>query len=499
MGNAFMDDFMATFKHEGLTFDDISLVTQYADFLPNDTSIETSFSRNIRLNIPFVSAAMDTVTESEMAIAMAKLGGIGVIHKNLTPEAQADEVRKVKYYLNGFIRTPISFSPEQTVEEMLNVKEEKQYSFSGFPIVDSDGRLVGIVTARDVKYLSDYTQKLADVMTRNVITAPQGTELQTAYKIMKENKIGKLPPVDENGRLTGLYSFSDVKTLIQNDAPAYNRDPEHRLRVAAAIGPYEERRIELLAAAEVDAFVIDTAHGHSKGVIETVKILKNRYPHIDVVAGNVATGEAGKALADAGVDAVKVGIGPGSICTTRVVAGVGTPQVTAIYQVRKAIGDELPLIADGGIKQSGDVAKAFAVGASSVMMGSVLAATLESPGEKIIHHGRRYVLYRGMGSLEAMKKNKGSRERYGQCDVDNSKLLVPQGVEGMVPYRGALWEVIHQFAGGLRYSLGYCGTRTIAELRQRAKVIRVSSSGLKEAHPHDIIMSKDAPNYMSEN
>ena len=495
MGNAFMDDFMATFKHEGLTFDDISLVTQYADFLPNDTSIETSFSRNIRLNIPFVSAAMDTVTESEMAIAMAKLGGIGVIHKNLTPEAQADEVRKVKYYLNGFIRTPISFSPEQTVEEMLNVKEEKQYSFSGFPIVDSDGRLVGIVTARDVKYLSDYTQKLADVMTRNVITAPQGTELQTAYKIMKENKIGKLPTVDENGRLTGLYSFSDVKTLIQNDAPAYNRDPEHRLRVAAAIGPYEERRIELLAAAEVDAFVIDTAHGHSKGVIETVKILKNRYPHIDVVAGNVATGEAGKALADA----VKVGIGPGSICTTRVVAGVGTPQVTAVYQVRKAIGDELPLIADGGIKQSGDVAKAFAVGASSVMMGSVLAATLESPGEKIIHHGRRYVLYRGMGSLEAMKKNKGSRERYGQCDVDNSKLLVPQGVEGMVPYRGALWEVIHQFAGGLRYSLGYCGTRTIAELRQRAKVIRVSSSGLKEAHPHDIIMSKDAPNYMSEN
>ena len=495
MGNAFMDDFMATFKHEGLTFDDISLVTQYADFLPNDTSIETSFSRNIRLNIPFVSAAMDTVTESEMAIAMAKLGGIGVIHKNLTPEAQADEVRKVKYYLNGFIRTPISFSPEQTVEEMLNVKEEKQYSFSGFPIVDSDGRLVGIVTARDVKYLSDYTQKLADVMTRNVITAPQGTELQTAYKIMKENKIGKLPTVDENGRLTGLYSFSDVKTLIQNDAPAYNRDPEHRLRVAAAIGPYEERRIELLAAAEVDAFVIDTAHGHSKGVIETVKILKNRYPHIDVVAGNVATGEAGKAR----VDAVKVGIGPGSICTTRVVAGVGTPQVTAVYQVRKAIGDELPLIADGGIKQSGDVAKAFAVGASSVMMGSVLAATLESPGEKIIHHGRRYVLYRGMGSLEAMKKNKGSRERYGQCDVDNSKLLVPQGVEGMVPYRGALWEVIHQFAGGLRYSLGYCGTRTIAELRQRAKVIRVSSSGLKEAHPHDIIMSKDAPNYMSEN
>ena len=499
MGNAFMDDFMGTFKHEGLTFDDISLITQYADFLPSETNIETQFTRNIHLNVPFVSAAMDTVTESEMAIAMAKLGGIGVIHKNLTPERQAEEVRKVKYYLNGFIRTPISFSPDQTVEEMLRVKEEKQYSFSGFPIVDDNGKLVGIVTARDVKYLSDYSARLSDVMTKHVVTAPCGTELQQAYKIMRENKIGKLPTVDANGRLTGLYSFSDVKTLIMNDAPAYNRDPEHRLRVAAAIGPYEEKRIELLAAAEVDAFVLDTAHGHSKGVIETVKYLKKNYPGIDVVAGNVATGEAGKALADAGVDAVKVGIGPGSICTTRVVAGVVTPQVTAIYQVRKAIGDELPLIADGGIKQSGDVAKAFAVGATSVMMGSVLAATLESPGEKMIHNGRRYVIYRGMGSLEAMKKNKGSRERYGQSDVDDSKKLVPQGVEGMVPYRGALWEVIYQFAGGLRYSLGYCGTRTIAELTARAKVIRVSTSGLKEAHPHDIIMSKDAPNYMSEN
>ena len=492
-----MDGFMEQFKYEGLTFDDISLITQYADFLPNETSIETQFSRNIRLNIPFVSAAMDTVTESEMAIAMAKLGGIGVIHKNLTPEMQADEVRKVKYYLNGFIREPISFSPDQTVQEMLRVKEQKQFSFSGFPIIDSNGKLVGIVTARDIKYLSDYNVRLSEVMTTELITAPHGTELKVAYEIMKQNKIGKLPTIDKDGRLTGLYSFSDVKTLIQNDAPQYNRDPEHRLRVAAAVGPYDEKRIELLAAAGLDAFVIDTAHGHSKGVIETVKYLKKNYPDIDVVAGNIATGEAGKALADAGVDAVKVGIGPGSICTTRVVAGVGTPQVSAVYEVRKAIGDELPLIADGGIKQSGDVAKAFAVGATSVMMGSVLAATQESPGEKIIHQGRRYVIYRGMGSLEAMKKNKGSRERYGQSDVDDSKKLVPQGVEGMVPYRGALWEVIHQFVGGLRYSLGYCGTRTLAELRARGKVIRVSSSGLKEAHPHDIIMSKDAPNYMS--
>ncbi len=499
MGNAFMDAFMETFKYEGLTFDDISLVTQYADFLPDDTSIETNFSRNIRLNIPFVSAAMDTVTESEMAIAMAKLGGIGVIHKNLQPKQQADEVRKVKLYLNGFIRTPISFSVDQTVEEMLKDKERHQYSFSGFPIIDNNGKLVGIVTARDVKYLTDYSVKLKDVMTSSLITAPEGTSLQDAFKIMKSNKVGKLPTVDSNGALAGLYSFSDVKTLILNDAPAYNRDAEHRLRAAAAVSPHDEARIELLANAGVDAFVIDTAHGHSKGVIETIRYIKKHFPNIDVVAGNIATGEAGKALVEAGVDAIKVGIGPGSICTTRVVAGVGTPQVSAVYEVRKAIGDAVPLIADGGIKQSGDVAKAIAVGATAVMMGSVLAGTLESPGEKTIHHGRRYVIYRGMGSLEAMKKSKGSRERYGQADVDDAKKLVPQGVEGMVPYRGAVWEVIHQFSGGLKYSLGYCGTRTIPELTARAKVIRVSSAGLKEAHPHDIVMSKDAPNYMTEN
>ncbi len=499
MSNQFIDGFMAAFKHEGLTYDDISLLTQYADFLPDDSDVSTNFSRNIKLNIPFISAAMDTVTESEMAIAMAKLGGIGVIHKNLSPEAQADEVRKVKQYLNGFIRKPVVFREDQTVQEMLNSKKLHDYSFSGFPIINNDGKLVGIITSRDIKFLTQYDMKIADVMTQPPVTAPEGSTLQEVFQVMLKNKVGKLPTIDANGVLTGLYSFTDVRTIIENMEPAYNRDSEHRLRAAAAISPYDEARAQALADAGVDAFVVDTAHGHSKGVIETVKMFKGRYPGIDIVAGNIATYDAAKALLDAGVDAVKVGIGPGSICTTRVVAGVGTPQVTAVYEAYKAIGEEVPIIADGGIKQSGDVAKALAVGASSVMMGSMLAGTLEGPGEKTFRNGRRYVIYRGMGSLEAMQKNKGSRERYGQRDVDDTKKLVPQGVEGMVPYRGSLWEVVHQFLGGLKYSLGYCGARNLKALRETAKVIRVSGSALKEAHPHDILMTKDAPNYMQEN
>ncbi|MBO7148018.1 MAG: IMP dehydrogenase [Lentisphaeria bacterium] len=486
---------MEKFEFEGLTFDDISLQTQYADFLPDEAELSTNFSKNIKLNIPFVSAAMDTVTESEMAIAMAKLCGIGVVHKNLAPLKQAEEVRKVKQYLNGLIRNPVVFHEDTTVEEMLNEKNSKEYSFSGFPIVNSDGKLVGIITSRDIKFLTDRRCKVADIMTRNVISAPVSTQMREAYDIMRENKIGKLPLVDAEGHLRGLYSFQDISTLITNMAPDYNRDPEHRLRVAAAVSPYDMERAAALVEAGVDAMVIDTAHGHSKGVIETLRIFKKEYPEVDIVAGNIATYDAAKALLEAGADAIKVGIGPGSICTTRVVAGVGTPQVTAVYEVVKAVGNSVPVIADGGIKQSGDVAKALAVGASSVMMGSVLAATLESPGEKIFHQGRRFVVYRGMGSLEAMKKNKGSRERYGQADVDDSKKLVPQGVEGMVPYRGSLWEVVYQFAGGLRYSMGYCGARTIREMYEKAKFIRVSSSALREAHPHDIMMLKDAPNY----
>ena len=499
MSNQNIDAFMANFKFESLTFDDISLLTQYADFLPSDTDISTKFSRNIKLNIPFVSAAMDTVTEAEMAIAMAKQGGIGVIHKNLDVQTQAEEVRKVKFDLNGFIKTPITFREDQTVQEMLNYKAAHNFSFSGFPIVDGSGKLVGIITARDIKFLSSFDIPIRDVMTKPVVYANGAPSLEDAFQIMMKNKVGKLPTIDKDGKLTGLFSFTDVRTLIENMEPAYNRDAEHRLRVAAAVGPYNEDRIEALAQAGVDAFVIDTAHGHSKGVIDTVKYIKDKYTGIDVVAGNIATYEAAKALLDAGVDAVKVGIGPGSICTTRVVAGVGTPQVSAIYEAYKAIGEEVPIIADGGIKQSGDVPKAIAVGASCVMMGSVLAGTLEGPGEKTFRNGRRYVLYRGMGSLVAMQKSKGSRERYGQKDTDDVKQIVPQGVEGMVPYRGSLSEVLCQFIGGLRYSLGYCGTKTIPELRARAKVTRVSPSALKEAHPHDIIMTRDAPNYMQEN
>jgi len=384
------------------------------------------------------------------------------------------------------------------VEEMLFEKERKKYSFSGFPIVDENGILLGIVTARDIKFLTDKNIKLKNVMTKNLITAPEKTPLLDAFKIMVKEKVGKLPTVDKKGKLKGLYSFHDVKTLIENIEPYYNRDKDHRLRVAAAIGPYDEERAAALASSGVDVFIVDTAHGHSKGVIETVKIIKKKYPEIDIIAGNVATAEGAKALADAGADAVKVGIGPGSICTTRVVAGVGIPQLTAVFEAASALKDSVPVIADGGIHQSGDVAKAIAVGASSVMMGSVLAGTQESPGEKIIHHGRRYVTYRGMGSLEAMKKAKGSRERYGQPDVDDDRKIVPQGIEGLVPYRGSVGEVIHQFTGGLRYSLGYAGARNIRQFQEKTKLVRITNAGLKEAHPHDIMMLKDAPNYTSE-
>lgn len=494
--NKNIDEFMATFKFEGLTFDDVSLVTQYADFLPDASDISSYFSRNVKLNIPFVSAAMDTVTESEMAIAMARLGGLGVIHKNLTPERQAQEVKKVKIYLNGMIKSPVVFNANQTVKQMLNEKRERNLSFSGFPIVDSNGKLIGLISARDIKFLTNYNIKIGDVMTKELITAPSNTPLQKAYEIMVSRKVGKLPTIDEDGTITGLYSFHDVKTLIENEEPDYNRDNQHQLRAAAAIGPYDEERIEALVKAGVDVMVVDTAHGHSKGVIDTVRLIKNTYgDKVDVVAGNIATAEAAKALSDAGADGIKVGIGPGSICTTRVVAGVGVPQITAVYQVKKAVGSDIPVIADGGIKQSGDVAKAIAAGASSVMMGSCLAGTQESTGEVTLHHGRRFVIYRGMGSLEAMKQGKGSRERYGQADVDDAKKLVPQGIEGLVPFRGPVGDVITQFVGGLKYSCGYCGAKTLDELQRKAVFVRVSAAGLREAHPHDVTMLKDAPNY----
>lgn len=494
-----IDELMQAFKYEGLTFDDISLITQYADFLPADTSVKTRFTRNVTLNIPFVSAAMDTVTESSMAIAMARLGGIGVIHKNLSIERQSEEVRKVKSFLNGKIKNPVTFNPEQTIADIMRIKREQGYSFSGFPIVDHEGHMLGLIAGRDIKFIADTSKKVGDVMTKEIITAPDTISIFDAYKIMVEHKVGKLPVVNAAGVLTGLYSFQDIKSLIEHENPDYNRDSKHQLRCAAGIGPYDDERIEALLRAGVDVLVLDTAHGHSKGVIETAKYIKKSYgDRVDLVAGNIATAEAAKALADAGVDAIKVGIGPGSICTTRVVAGVGIPQVTAVYEVSRAIPEDIPVIADGGIKQSGDVAKAIAFGASSVMMGSALAGTTESTGEVTLHQGRRYVIYRGMGSLEAMKTGKASRERYGQCDVDDDKKLVPQGIEGLVPFRGPVADVIFQFVGGLRYALGYCGARTIKELQETAKAIRVSPAGLREAHPHDVTMLKDAPNYISK-
>jgi len=493
--NPEMDQFMASFPCEGLTFDDVSLETRYADFLPDNTDIASRFSRNIPVNVPYISAAMDTVTETEMAIAMARLGGLGVIHKNQTVKSQADQVSKVKHYLNGLIMNPVVFTQDMLLSDVMAEKERKKYQFSGFPVTDGEGRLAGIITARDMKFLTSMDVPLAQVMTCKLVTARPDTTLREAYNIMMKHKVGKLPIVDADGRLKGLYSFQDTKTLIKALEPAVNRDEGHRLRVAAAVGPHDDKRIDALAAAGVDVLVVDTAHGHSKGVIDTVRELKARHPQIDVVAGNVATADGGKALADAGADAIKVGIGPGSICTTRVVAGVGIPQLTAVYRVRQAVGDTLPVIADGGIVYSGDVAKALAAGASCVMMGSALAGTEESPGERILHQGRTYVVYRGMGSLEAMKAHRGSRERYGHSDVDNSDQIVPQGIEGLVPYRGRVGDVLRQYIGGLRFSLGYCGSRNLAELQATARFVRVSAGGLKEAHPHDVKVLKDAPNY----
>lgn len=495
MSNSRMDAFMAQFPGEGLTFDDVSLVTQYADFLPQDADITSRFSRRVTLNIPYVSAAMDTVTESEMAIAMARLGGIGVVHKNLTPKRQAEQVQRVKHYLNGLISDPVVFPKSMKVAELLRDKEKHKYQFNGFPIVDDHSRLVGILTARDIKFLTRLDVRIEDVMTPNLVVAKKGTTIVEAYNVMLKHKVGKLPIVDENGKLCGLYSFIDVKTIIKELEPAVNRDSQHQLRVAAAVGTGDDERIEALVHAGVDVLVVDTAHGHTKGVIDLVRQLKKKYAAVDVIAGNIATGDAARALVDAGADAVKVGIGPGSICTTRVVAGVGVPQLTAIHAVRTAIGDAVPLIADGGIVYSGDVAKALAAGADCVMMGSALAGTEESPGERILHQGRTYVVYRGMGSLDAMKSGKGSRERYNQIDVDDAEKLVPQGIEGLVPYRGRVADVLHQYVGGLRYAMGYTGNRTIGQLQENAHFVRVSSAGLQEAHPHDVKVLKDAPNY----
>jgi IMP dehydrogenase len=493
MSNKYLDKFMSTFPFEGLTFDDVSLITQYADFLPGDTDVSSRLTANIKVNIPFLSAAMDTVTEADMAIAMALHGGIGVIHKNLEPERQSADVSRVKHYLNGLIGRPITFNVNQTLADIQHHRLEKGYSFSGFPIMDDSGNLAGILTTKDMKYATGNNVRAGEIMTKEVITAPAGTDLRQAYEIMKANKIGKLPLV-KDGKLIGLYSYTDVADLIENTRPLYNRDEQYRLRAAAGIGPGDYARAEGLAAAEVDVLVVDTAHGHSKGVIEMTAWVKKNLPGIDVIAGNIATGEAAVALRKAGADAVKVGIGPGSICTTRVVAGVGIPQISAIYNCAKALDGSIPVIADGGIRHSGDVAKALVAGASSIMMGSVLAGTDEGPGEKILYEGRQFVVYRGMGSLDAIKSREGSRQRYGLKDSADDD-LVPQGIEGVVPYAGSVSKVLKQYSGGLQASLGYCGCRTIPDLQENGQFIRVSHAGALEGHAHDIKITKEAPNY----
>ncbi len=494
--NAHTAEFMRQFPFEGLTFDDVSLVTQYADFLPDDAELTSRLTSRINLNIPFVSAAMDTVTEAPMAISMAMLGGIGVIHKNLSSEKQAEQVGRVKHYLNGLIFTPEVFHTGDTIGTMEQIRRERGLTFSGFPILDEDERLAGIMTSTDSRFSPDPATPIREIMTTNVITAPPQTTLEEAYGLMNEHKIGKLPLVDANRRLVGLYSYTDVRNLVEHKLPMYNRDGQHRLRVAAAVSQGDHERAEMLADKDVDVIVVDSAHGHTQGILDMVSWLKQHYPDIDIIGGNVATGEGAIALRDAGAHAVKVGIGPGSICTTRVVCGVGVPQITAVYYAAQALEGSIPVIADGGIRHSGDVPKALVAGADTVMLGSILAGTEESPGEKIIHQGRHYVVYRGMGSLAAMQEGEGSRKRYNQTAEDPEE-LVPQGIEGIVPYAGTVKKVMTQFAGGLRSSLGYCGCRSVERLRTHGRMIRVSSAGVQESHPHDVKIIKEAPNYRS--
>ncbi|MDA0990669.1 MAG: IMP dehydrogenase [Verrucomicrobia bacterium] len=493
--NQHLDAFMAGFMNEGLTFDDVSLVTQYADFLPDQANISSRLTSRISLNMPLVSAAMDTVTESRTAIGMAIMGGIGVIHKNLSPKAQADHVAAVKHYLNGLILDPIVFRSSDSLSHVRAEQDRRGFTFSGFPILDANDHLVGILTSRDIRFSTNPSAKVNDVMSSKLVTAPAGTSLQAAYDVMMANKIGKLPLV-EAGKLVGLYSFTDVKALIEDEQPLYNRDDSYRLRAAAAVSQGDHERVEILAQEDVDVIVVDSAHGHTQGIMDMVAWIVKHYPDIDVVAGNVATAEGAVALRDKGAHAVKVGIGPGSICTTRVVCGVGVPQITAVYDCAHALEGSIPVIADGGVRHSGDVPKALAAGAESVMLGSVLAGTEESPGEKIIHQGRQYVVYRGMGSIAAMREGAGSRERYSQAGVEESD-LVPQGIEGIVPFAGPIAKVLTQYTGGLRASLGYSGCRSIPELQARGRFVRVSLAGLNEAHPHDVKIMREAPNYRS--
>ncbi|MFN8210939.1 MAG: IMP dehydrogenase [Bacteroidales bacterium] len=477
---------------EGLTFDDVLLLPAYSEILPREVDISSMFSRNISLNTPIVSAAMDTVTEAELAIAISREGGIGVIHKNMAIEKQAAQVRKVKRAENVMIYDPVTIHPDATVAEALNLM--KEYKIGGIPVVDKNGILKGIVTNRDLRFESNASRKISQVMTTNLITTDHQTNLESAARILQKHKIEKLPIVGEDGKLVGLITYKDITKT--KDRPNSCKDDKGRLRVAGAVGIAADtlERVEALVAANVDAIVVDTAHGHTKNVIGILKEIKRNYSNVDVVAGNIGTAEAAKRLAKEGADGVKVGIGPGSICTTRIVAGVGIPQLSAIYNVAKALeGSGIPVIADGGIRYSGDIIKAIAAGADSIMAGSLFAGVEESPGETIIYNGRKFKTYRGMGSIEAMQM--GSKDRYFQDVEDDIKKLVPEGIEARVPYKGSLAEVIYQMTGGLRAGMGYLGAGTIAILKKDGKFVRITNSGIIESHPHDVTITREAPNY----
>lgn len=478
---------------EGLTYDDVLLVPNYSHVLPREVSIQTKFSRNITLNVPIVSAAMDTVTESSMAIAMAQEGGIGVLHKNMTIEQQAAEVRKVKRAESGMIIDPVTLQMTATVGDAKAAM--KEYGIGGIPVVDENQTLKGIVTNRDLRFEKNSARPIVEVMTKdNLVTVAEGTSLEQAEVVLQGHKIEKLPVIDKNNKLVGLITFRDITKL--NQRPNANKDKYGRLRVAAALGVTADavERAGALVNAGVDAVIIDTAHGHTKGVVDVLKLVKAQFPDLDVVVGNIATPEAAQYLVQNGADGVKVGIGPGSICTTRIVAGVGFPQFSAVLEVAAAIkGSGVPVIADGGIRYTGDIPKAIAAGADCVMLGSLLAGTKESPGETIIFEGRKFKSYRGMGSIEAMQT--GSKDRYFQDVEDDVKKLVPEGIVGRVPYKGELNESMLQFVGGLRAGMGYCGSKDIATLQETGRFVRLTSSGISESHPHNVTITKEAPNY----
>ncbi|GAA4920508.1 IMP dehydrogenase [Mucilaginibacter defluvii] len=480
------------FVAEGLTYDDVLLLPAYSEILPREVDTSSYLTKKIKLNVPLVSAAMDTVTEAQLAIAIAQAGGLGMLHKNMSIQRQADEVRKVKRSESGMIQDPVTLNENALLADAFKIMRE--FRIGGIPVVSDKGELKGIITNRDLRFEKDANKKVEDVMTKsNLITAPKGTTLIQAEEILQQHKIEKLPVVDENNVLIGLITFKDIQKF--KNYPNACKDEHGRLRVGAAVGVTADTmdRVDALVKAGVDVIAIDTAHGHSKGVIDKLKEVKAKYPDLQVIAGNIATGDAAKALADAGADAVKVGIGPGSICTTRIIAGVGVPQLYAVYECAKALeGTGVPVIADGGIKHTGDIAKAIAAGASSIMAGSLFAGVEESPGESIIYEGRRFKSYRGMGSIEAMEQ--GSKDRYFQDVEDDIKKLVPEGIVGRVPYKGTLAEIVYQYVGGLRASMGYCGAKDIPTL-QKAKFVRITASGIRESHPHDITITKEAPNY----